>query len=376
MQLEGHKQWKVYEPLQKNEVLPRTSSRDYTEDDLKDVEPVLDVTLGPGDLLYLPRGWIHQAHTLPTTKEHSLHLTVSAMQQWAWADFLELLLPEALQAASGSKTSTSLREGMPRRFLDYMGAAHDQPEDPDEMKVATQTKTKRLGMNENGDGDKQADGNKGTTHSDQRPSAASKESTSDNDDDTNDNNNNNNSEPEDPVTAARKKLREVFMEEAKKRVMRVTKEAATLIDAACDQMGKRFLSDRLPPAFTAMESNYTSEGPRHSQEEGAGKVWPNTMCRLARPGVARLVLEDDKAILYHCVDNSRVYHGNPLSPMEFEMDDAPALEMLLATEEPRWIMVQDLIHDDIEDKMAIAQALYDEGVLAIMQTEKPDRSVR
>jgi bifunctional lysine-specific demethylase and histidyl-hydroxylase NO66 len=81
-------------------------------------------------------------------------------------------------------------------------------------------------------------------------------------------------------------------------------------------------------------------------------------------------------VLYHCVDNSRVYQGNPLSPMEFEMDDAPALELLLTTVEPRWIQVQDLIHDDIEEKMEITQALYNEGILSILQMEKPDRSVQ
>jgi lysine-specific demethylase/histidyl-hydroxylase NO66 len=100
------------------------------------------------------------------------------------------------------------------------------------------------------------------------------------------------------------------------------------------------------------------------------------MVRLVRPGIARLALEDGKAVLYHCVDNSRVYRGNPLSPLEFELDDAPALEALLTTVEPRWIQVQDLIHDDIEDKMEIAQTLFDEGILAMLQTDKPDKSVQ
>lgn len=121
--------------------------------------------------------------------------------------------------------------------------------------------------------------------------------------------------------------------------------------------------------MTAAESAMTSE-----KREGGGKVWPNTLCRLARPGIARLALEHDKAVLFHCVDNSRVFHGNPISGMEFEMDDAPALEMLLATEEPHWIMVQDLIHDDIEDKIGIAQALYDEGILAILPAEGTENS--
>jgi lysine-specific demethylase/histidyl-hydroxylase NO66 len=120
----------------------------------------------------------------------------------------------------------------------------------------------------------------------------------------------------------------------------------------------------------------TSESSSRGAGGGGGKVWPNTLCRLARPGIARLALEGGKAVLYHCVDNSRVYQGNPPSPMEFEMDDAPALELLLTTVEPRWIQVQDLIHDDVEEKMEIAQALYDEGILSILQTEKPDKSVQ
>ena len=133
-----------------------------------------------------------------------------------------------------------------------------------------------------------------------------------------------------------------------------------MVDAACDQMGKRFLSDRLPPGLTPQEMACTNEG---QKEE---KIWPTTLCRIARPGIARLCLEDGKAVLYHCNDNSRVYHEVPLSPMEFEVDDAPALEQLITTVEPTWIPVQDLIHEGMEDKIAIAQALYDEGILAII----------
>ena len=66
---------------------------------------------------------------------HSLHMTVSAMQQWAWTDFLDVVMPAALEATS--MTSISLREGLPRRFLDYMGAMHDVVDDdlPEPLKV-------------------------------------------------------------------------------------------------------------------------------------------------------------------------------------------------------------------------------------------------
>lgn len=136
-----------------------------------------------------------------------------------------------------------------------------------------------------------------------------------------------------------------------------------MVDAACDQMGKRFLSDRLPPALTPQELACTNEGQKDA------KIWPTTMCRLARPGIARLVLEDGKAVLYHSADNSRVYREVPLSPMEFEVDDAPALEQLITTVEPHWMPVSELIHEGMEDRIAITQALYDEGILSIVNLE-------
>ena len=142
-------------------------------------------------------------------------------------------------------------------------------------------------------------------------------------------------------------------------------QAYEMIDAACDQMAKRFMSDRQPPALTTTELAQTNKMSGDDKE-----VLPNTLCRLARPGIARLVIEDEKAVVYHCGDNARSFHGNPLSPLEFEMDDGPALEQLLTTVEPDWIFVNDLFHDTIEDKVAIAQSLYDEGILAVRNEEE------
>lgn len=311
LQLEGRKRWKVYPPRSKGEHLPRASSEDFTEEDLKDLEPILDVVMEPGDMLYMPRGWIHQACTLPSGTEkdgHSLHLTISSMQQWAWADLMEILLPAALEAATKSDTSTYLRAGLPPRFLDYMGAMHDN-RDEDVPEVL-----KKLASSVEDEHDK-ANAN----HV--------------------------------------KELQEGFRVETKKRIMRVAKEAMNMLDAVCDQMAKRYLSDRQPPGWTPHEKEVTGD----EDEE----MLPNRLLRLRRPGVARLVLEDDKAIVYHCCDNSRVYHEKPLSPLEFELDDAPAIEQLLNTNEPHWICVSDLIHDSIEDKVGVAQALYDEGILAL-----------
>ena len=50
-------------------------------------EPILDKVLEPGDCLYFPRGYIHQATT--PEESHSLHITLSVYQMNSWGDFLE-----------------------------------------------------------------------------------------------------------------------------------------------------------------------------------------------------------------------------------------------------------------------------------------------
>ncbi|GKZ00814.1 hypothetical protein MPSEU_001033100 [Mayamaea pseudoterrestris] len=318
LQLEGRKRWKVYAPLHMSERLPRVSSEDYVAADLDGVEPVFDVLLEPGDVLYMPRGWIHQACTLPDSnasesQQHSLHLTISTMQQWAWVDLIEIVMPEALQAVATGEF-TALREGLPNKFLDYMGTMHHDPDDtlPDILK-------------------KKMD------------------------------------ESIDDVVEEKRLLKEQFLSQAKKRIALVAKEASNLIDAACDQLGVRFISERLPPALSLKEKARTDAGVCASFN-----VLPGTMCRIARQGIARLVIDDGKAVLFHCCDNSRVYMEKALNPLEFELDDAPAIEQLLTTVEPRWIMVNDLFHDSIDDKVAVAQALFDEGLLAVYSPSESD----
>jgi hypothetical protein len=58
--------------------------------------------------------------------------------------------------------------------------------------------------------------------------------------------------------------------------------------------------------------------------------------------------------------------GNPVNPLEFELDDGPAIEALLSAY-PNPVTVSDLEHssEEIDDKVSIAQALYKEGILMI-----------
>ena len=69
LQVSGRKRWRVYEPVLE---LPLKTQRWSAE--LGEVgEPIEDFVLEPGDTLYLPRGWPHEA---ATSDEESLHITV------------------------------------------------------------------------------------------------------------------------------------------------------------------------------------------------------------------------------------------------------------------------------------------------------------
>ena len=55
-----------------------------------------------------------------------------------------------------------------------------------------------------------------------------------------------------------------------------------------------------------------------------------------------------------------------MNPVEFELDDGPAIDGLLQAY-PQSVCVSDLYHpsEEIDDKVSVAQALYKEGFLVI-----------
>ncbi|XP_036139270.1 ribosomal oxygenase 1 [Monomorium pharaonis] len=117
LQIEGQKRWRLYKPLNENEYLPRYSSKNFNQ--LEIGNPILDTVIKAGDLLYLPRGTIHQGMTLDT---HSLHVTISVYQKNSWCDFLEKALPQALKRAT--ENDIRFREGLPLDYLKYVGTAY------------------------------------------------------------------------------------------------------------------------------------------------------------------------------------------------------------------------------------------------------------
>lgn len=99
LQVEGKKLWKLYDyPL--DYPLPGHDRKIFYNIDRA---PALEVVLKPGDCLYIPRGYVHEAQT---ANDYSLHLTVGVYAR-SWVELLKTIaLNEPL-----------LRHSLPRNFL-------------------------------------------------------------------------------------------------------------------------------------------------------------------------------------------------------------------------------------------------------------------
>ncbi|KAL3692925.1 hypothetical protein R1sor_006576 [Riccia sorocarpa] len=280
LQTEGKKRWRCYKPRSLDDVLPKFSSPDFSQEEIG--EPILDEILGPGDLLYMPRGTIHQAEA--TSDTHSLHITVSVGQRNTWSDYLELALPRALELAW--EDHLLLRESLPRDFATYMGVAHSDKDDP---------------------------------------------------------------------------RRAAFLERVILCMDRLVKSGPW--DSAVDQMAVKFIQARLPLPHTP-EAEVTKDGSLLATLNSTSKV------RLVAPDVARFVVEEDSAVLYHMLNNSRVLHNESYdfetdSSIEFPLDYAPALEELI-TAYPTPVCVSNLSIDSKKAAMDLVSQLFVAGLLVVV----------
>ncbi|HET7855377.1 MAG TPA: cupin domain-containing protein [Gaiellaceae bacterium] len=105
LQVAGEKRWLVYEPVVE---LPLKDQR-YQAELGAPGETVLDVVLRPGDTLYLPRGWLHEALTSETD---SLHLTIG-VNAYTRLDALRAALEECAREEVELRRSVSGEEEFP-----------------------------------------------------------------------------------------------------------------------------------------------------------------------------------------------------------------------------------------------------------------------
>ncbi|KAG1693148.1 hypothetical protein DVH05_023927 [Phytophthora capsici] len=124
LQTQGSKKWKLYHPLVE---LAGEHSSDLAENQIG--QPWMELTVEEGDLLYFPRGVIHQACT--NDKDFSTHVTISVYQHNTWANFLEVALPRVIRNAFDS--DVSFRQGLPVGYLGFMGTQH--PVESDKAKA-------------------------------------------------------------------------------------------------------------------------------------------------------------------------------------------------------------------------------------------------
>ncbi len=109
LQITGTKDWFVYDsPI----LLPTDRQRFYSKDWTK-VEPTITATLEPGDFLYIPRGFVHEARTRDTV---SGHITIG-LHTNTYADLLWTI-------ANNSDVDPWLRKSVPADF--GSAASHDE----------------------------------------------------------------------------------------------------------------------------------------------------------------------------------------------------------------------------------------------------------
>ncbi|KAK3748732.1 hypothetical protein QZH41_015680 [Actinostola sp. cb2023] len=118
VQLEGKKHWRLYNPRLQPIMFKYSDQGNFSQDEIG--EPILDTVLEAGDMLYFPRGTIHQGDT--PKDSHSLHITLSTYQRNTWGDFLEKLVPRALQIAF--QEDPEFRQGLPLNYLNCTGVAN------------------------------------------------------------------------------------------------------------------------------------------------------------------------------------------------------------------------------------------------------------
>jgi hypothetical protein len=120
LQLEGSKRWNLWDhlhmPHEADEVAPLPLPEEYSHDIDRELLPTIvtgspscqSVLLEEGDILYLPRGTIHEAVAL---KQFSTHATISVYQHYNYKAVISRMLQPIVETAF--KEYMPLRDGLP-----------------------------------------------------------------------------------------------------------------------------------------------------------------------------------------------------------------------------------------------------------------------
>lgn len=108
LQIDGRKHWRVYEPPL---LLPH-HTQPFSPAGYVLPPPMFEIDLAPGDVLYLPRGYVHDT---VTSDVHSVHVTLG-ISVYTWVE----LIAEALAAC---KERVDLRRALPPGFANSAQAA-------------------------------------------------------------------------------------------------------------------------------------------------------------------------------------------------------------------------------------------------------------
>ncbi|KAH8420460.1 hypothetical protein KR009_010607, partial [Drosophila setifemur] len=291
LQVEGKKRWRLYMPPKSSDVLARVSSGNYDQDQLG--VPILEEVLEAGDVLYFPRGTVHQA--LTENSQHSLHITLSVYQQQSYANLLEQLMPMVLKKAA--KENHSVRKGLPLTTFQELGLAHSSSKAPS---------------------------------------------------------------------------RERIVMEIRRMVEKYLIPSESEIDAAVDQLAKKFQHEALPPTILPDEMVRTVFGSR-SRTDAKGQCVKDyeltdaTSVRLLRANVLRLVDDEGSLRVFFYVDNALEYCKYEPNFMEIEASEAAAVKMLIKAY-PLYLKVGQLPLRTADRRVDVATALWERGLL---MTEQP-----
>lgn len=322
LQLEGKKKWKIHRMGGQEEHLPRFSSRNFSQEEVGDT--VMEVTLEPGDMLYFPRGTIHQA--MSVEDEDSFHLTVSCAQKNCWADLMDIAVNAALIQAS--KSMPAFRDSLPKDYGNYMGVMHSDNKKDEKRQAFMRT---ALALVE----------------------AFAEKYLPDQIDD-----------------AADKMMCRFLYDRQPPQAMLSSEEQGLDVDTAGQSGGGVGGGGASAMDLSASESDDDSP-PALLQNGGGGDdemdeeepITLDTRFRIVSKHCCRLVIED-LTCLYYASENSTKYHEVDSMKIKMPLEYAEAVEFLINAY-PKYIAVNDLPFESEEEKLDLANELLDHQIAMV-----------